>query len=80
LADLVERGGLLLSDRLSLLLLEPLDLSVGQLPSLVLVCQSSSEAGREDGKQVSFDSEPYASTGLKALVGVLRLLPIESQL
>ena len=37
-------------------------------------------AGREGGKQVSFDSEPYASAGLKALVAVLRLLPIEAQL
>jgi putative cardiolipin synthase len=36
--------------------------------------------GREDGKPVVFDSEPYASTGLKAAVALLKLLPIESQL
>ena len=36
--------------------------------------------GRESGKQVTFDSEPYASSGLKALVAVMKILPIESQL
>ena len=46
----------------------------------LLINEVLQAAGREDGRQVSFDSEPYASTGLKALVGVLRLLPIESQL
>ena len=36
--------------------------------------------GRENGKQVVFDSEPYASGGLKAAVAFMKLLPIESQL
>ena len=36
--------------------------------------------GREDGKQVAFDSEPYAGSGLKAAVAVMKWLPIESQL
>ena len=37
-------------------------------------------SGRENGKQVVFDSEPYASGGLKAAVAFMKLLPIESQL
>ena len=36
--------------------------------------------GKSDGRDVAFDEEPYAGTGLKLLVGVLKLLPIESQL
>ena len=36
--------------------------------------------GKSDGQDVAFDEEPYAGTGLKVLVGVLKLLPIESQL
>ena len=36
--------------------------------------------GKSDGHDVSFDTEPYAGTGLKLLVDVLKLLPIESQL
>ena len=36
--------------------------------------------GRENGKQVTFDSEPYAGTGLKIAVAFMKLLPIESQL
>lgn len=42
--------------------------------------QSLRWIGREDGNQVSIDSEPYASPGLKALVAVMKLPPIESQL
>jgi putative cardiolipin synthase len=36
--------------------------------------------GREDGKEVVFDTEPYAGTGLKIAVAMMKLLPIESQL
>ena len=42
--------------------------------------ESLSWTGRENGKQVVFDSEPYASTGLKLAVAFMKLLPIESQL
>jgi hypothetical protein len=36
--------------------------------------------GKRDGRDVTFDTEPYAGAGLRLLVDVLRLLPIESQL
>jgi putative cardiolipin synthase len=36
--------------------------------------------GRSDGQDVTFDTEPYAGTGLKLVVDVLKWLPIESQL
>jgi len=36
--------------------------------------------GKSDGRDIAFGAEPYAGTGLRLLVGVLKLLPIESQL
>jgi putative cardiolipin synthase len=36
--------------------------------------------GKSDGRDVTFDSEPYAGWGLRLVVDVLKLLPIESQL
>jgi putative cardiolipin synthase len=41
--------------------------------------QATILGGRNIGDEY-FDAEPYAGTGLKLLVGVLKLLPIESQL
>jgi len=36
--------------------------------------------GKEDGKQVMFDSEPYASFWQKLGVNLMRVLPIDSML
>ena len=36
--------------------------------------------GKKDGQDVIFDTEPYAGKGLRLVVDVLKLLPIESQL